>query len=138
MNEPDPAGPWIEVPIYTEMVPLWKMRTPKRMAFRAAPGGSHSRPSALHRLHRIADFLRFRYPQKLDFCRMTLAELTSMMDGILRLDRQKPDAYRPIVAIGHTKDLVDLDTIDRFLEYLSERRIKVTTFAGAYQRLSAA
>jgi hypothetical protein len=138
VNQPDPTGPWIEVPIYTKMVPLWKMRTAKRMAFRGAPGGSSSRPSPLHRLQRMADFLRVLYPLKLDFCRMTLAELISRMEGILRNGRRAPDAYRPIVAIGHTKDLVDLDTIDRFLEYLSERRIKVTTFAGAYQRLSAA
>ena len=138
VNDPDPAGACIEVPIYAEMVPLWKMRTTKRMAFRAAPGGSPSRPSAQHRLQRMTDFLRFRYPLKLDFCRMTLAELTSMMERILAQDRQAPDAYRPIVAIGHTKDLVDFETIDRFLEYLGQRRVKVTTFAGAYQRLSAA
>jgi hypothetical protein len=75
---------------------------------------------------------------KLDFCRMTIRELTSMMDGIIGRDREQPDIYRPIVAIGHTKDLVDLDTVERVLGYLNERKVKVTTFAAAYQRLSAA
>lgn len=138
VNEPDSSGAWVEVPIYTEMVPLWKMRTAKRMAFRHAPGGAPSRPNAVQRVRRMTDFLRVLYPLKLDFCRMTLDELTSMMNRIVRQDRQAPDAYRPIVAIGHTKDLVDLDTIERFLGYLREQQIKVTTFTEAYQRLSAA
>ena len=137
MNEPDPGGQWIEVPVYAEMVPLWKMRTSKRMAFNRRSGGGGTTQSTGRRLNRLRDFLRFRYPLKCDFCRMTLNELTSMMDGIIRQDRKDPDTLRPVVAIGHTKDLVDLDTVANFLSYLKANKIPVSTFADIYPRLES-
>jgi hypothetical protein len=130
VNEPDPAGTWIEIPIYTEMVPFWRMRTPKRMGFKGSFGISGQTPK--QKLNRALDFLRFRYPLKLDFCRMTLDELTSMMEGILRKDREEPEIYRPIVAIGHTKDLTDPQTVDAFLSFLQTKGIKVSTFEEVY------
>ncbi|HTZ56702.1 MAG TPA: hypothetical protein VMB49_01330, partial [Acidobacteriaceae bacterium] len=66
VNQPAADGSWMEVPIYAEMVPPWKMATGKRMGF----GGYGSvRSSARHKLERMLDFVRFRYPLKLDFCR---------------------------------------------------------------------
>jgi hypothetical protein len=87
-------------------------------------------------LKRAADFLRPRYPLKLDFCRMTLDELTSMMGRIIREDRETPDLFRPVVAIGHTKDLTDLQTVDSLLSFLHTNRIAVSTFDGVYAKLS--
>jgi hypothetical protein len=80
------------------------------------------------RLIRLSDFFRLRYPLKLDFCRMTLSELTSMMQKILWLDKEDPGQYRPIVAIGHTKDLVDFETVDGFLSFLMKNRVMISTF----------
>src|SRR5262245_54521266 len=72
VNEPDPAGPWTELPIYTEMVPFWRMLTARRVGLQMrGPGRSRAAP---RRLHRILDFLRPRYPLKLDVCRMGLRE----------------------------------------------------------------
>lgn len=133
VNEPDPSGPWIEVPIYTEMVPFWKMPTSKRMGFKNQFGIAGR--STKQKLIRSFDFLRFRYPRKLDFCRMTLGELTSMMDKIIREDREGPESFRPIVAIGHTKDLTDFDTTDSFLSYLKTNQIAVSTFTDIYPKL---
>ncbi len=31
VNQPQPSGAWVEVPIYTEMVPVWRMVTSKRV-----------------------------------------------------------------------------------------------------------
>lgn len=132
VTEPDRAGPWIEIPIYSEMVPFWRMLTAKRIGLQNR-GGFVGRKG--QRLKRVLDLLRFRYPLKFDFCRMTLNELTSMMGRVIREDRAEPTVYRPVVAIGHTKDLIDLQTVDSFLSFLQVNRIAVSTFEGIYPRL---
>jgi hypothetical protein len=134
VNQQDPTGSWIEVPIHTDMVPVWKMRTSKRMGFSNQFGGHGS--STRQKLTRAFDFLRFRYPRKLDFCRMTLDELTSIMLLIIRKDIEDPESYRPIVAIGHTKDLTDFDTVGGFLSFLEKKRIRISTFAEIYPELA--
>ena len=134
VNELDPMGKWIEVPIHVEMVPIWKMPTSKRLGFSGGHGTSTR--SAKQRLNRALDLLRFSYPRKLDFCRMTIDELTSTLKTILLEDREAPDVYRPIVAIGHTKDLTDLHTVDDFLSFLRSHQIAISTFETAHPRLS--
>lgn len=134
VNEPDPSGPCIEVPIHTEMVPLWRMPTSKRMGLKNTFGMASQ--SARQQLNRLRDFLRFRYPLKLDFCRMTLNEVTAMVEKVIRQDRQDPSLYRPIVAIGHTKDLTDPQTVDAFLSFLRAKEIVVSTFDTVYSKLA--
>jgi hypothetical protein len=129
---PDPDGPWIEVPIHTEMVPPWRMTTKKRLAFGNKFGFSSG---VRRRSNRIRDFLRLRYPLKLDFCRMTGEELRGMMGKLIREDRNSPEVYRPIVAIGHTKDLVDPNPVDQFLRFLRAHEIAVCTFDSVYRRV---
>lgn len=130
---PDAKGPWLEVPIHSEMVPFWKMATPKRMSLAGNVG--LSRGTTRQRINRALDFARPRYPQKLDFCRMTLSELTAMVDRVIRQDKKNPEVYRPLVAIGHTKDLVDFDTIEQFLQFLRTNDIAVRTFEAVYSKL---
>jgi hypothetical protein len=134
VNQPDPTGKWIEAPIYTDMVPLWKMSTSKRLGFTGGQGMATR--GTRQKLNRALDFLRFWYPRKLDFCRMTLSELTSTMERVAREDQETPDAYKPIVAIGHTKDLTDPQTIDAFLSFLHMNQIAVATFETAQPKLS--
>ena len=133
VNEPDPSGSMTELPIWVEMVPFWKMLTAKRMGFRNNLGRKSS--STTSRAGRLSDFLRMRYPLKLDFCRMTIEELTGMMERIISRDRRDPDTLRPVVAIGHTKDLHDLATVEQFLAYLEAKHIPVVTFRDVYPRL---
>jgi hypothetical protein len=135
VNHPDSRGPWIEVPIHTEMVPFWRMSTRKRRSFQNRLGAGDT--NTKRKLGRVLDFVRPLYPLKLDFCRMTLDELTSMMDRVIGLDRKDAGSYRPVVAIGHTKDLIDTDTVDSFLSFLGRNRIRVATFLDVYPRLSA-
>ena len=134
VNEADPRGAWIELPIYTEMVPFWRMATAKRLSFNNGNGTSGR--SASQKFNRALDLMRFRYPLKLDFCRMTLTELVSMMEKIIRDDQRQPDIYKPIVAIGHTKDLADTKTIDDFLSFLHTQHISVVTFESVYSKLA--
>lgn len=134
VNHADAAGPWIEVPIHTEMVPAWRMATSKRMAYKNQFGMNSQ--SAQQKLMRGLDFLRFKYPLKLDFCRMTFSEMLSMMEKVISRDREDPETYRPIISIGHTKDLTDFQTVDDFLCFLKRQAIPVTTFAGIYPKLA--
>lgn len=134
-NQPAPQGSWIEIPVYAEMVPFWNMATSKRMGFGGNVGMSGQ--STWRKLNRTRDFLRFRYPRKFDFCRMTLQELTSMLEKVIREDNKDPGSYRPLVAIGHTKDLTDFQTVDAFLSILHSRRVSITTLEGAYQKVLA-
>lgn len=135
VNTPNDQGPWLEIPIYTEMVPFWRMSTGKRLGMNSGMGIAGQ--SIVRKWNRVRDLARFRYPLKLDFCRMTLGELTSMVDNIIRSPREE-DNCLPIVAIGHTKDLVDFHTVDAFLAYLHERGITVSTFADVYPKLRRA
>ena len=130
VNVPEPAGPWLEIPVYTQMVPSWGMLTAKRVQMQRRGGSTAA--TTRERWNRGRDFLRFRYPLKFDFCRMTLDELTSMMRLVIQEDREDPSSLRPMVAIGHTKDLVDIGTVEAFLSFLRVNRINVSTFEDIY------
>lgn len=134
VNVPDSRGEMLEVPIYTKMVPFWKMITGKRVGMqRKGPGGEGY---SMGKLNRIRDFIRPCYPLKLDFCRMTIDELTSMIDEVIMEEQQTPDSFKPVVAIGHTKDLLDLETVDSFLSCLKRKGIAVSTFRDVYRKFS--
>jgi hypothetical protein len=135
VNDPDPTGTWLEVPIHTEMVPLWRMATSKRVASGNAFGGANRTLS--EKIDRLSDFMRVRYPLKLDFCRMNLRELVAMMKPVIEEERRAPASYRPIVSIGHSKDLVDMETVESFLAFLRSEGIPVVTFTHVCSRLSA-
>jgi len=131
-NVDDPRGVLLELPIYAQMVPFWKMATGKRIGLQQR--GSGGARSGKMRLHRLMDLLRFRYPLKLDFCRMTLEELTWMVDAVMDDDQQDPNSFKPLVAIGHTKDLLDTETVETFLAYLDQKKIPVSTFEQVYEK----
>ena len=137
VNVPDPHGSLLELPIYTQMVPFWKMLTTKRVNIqrKTAPAASTEKNhNGGRRLQRVMDFMRFQYPLKLDFCRMTIDELTRMVETVIKVDQQDPTSFRPIVAIGHTKDLVDFETVESFLSYLDRKGIAVSTFEEIYDK----
>jgi peptidoglycan/xylan/chitin deacetylase (PgdA/CDA1 family) len=132
---PDPVGELLEMPIYSQMVPFWRMLTRKRLRLQ------QRRPSVgakiTERVNRILDYLRFKYPLKFDFCRMNVDELTSTLDKIIEEDQANPTCLKPVIAIGHSKDLIDFETIECFLAYLTKRGISVSTFERIYPRCCA-
>jgi len=130
VNIPNQNGLLLEIPIYTLMVPFWEMATPKRVGLQQK--GFSVAQTGKAQLYRFLDFLRFSYPLKFDFCRMTINELTQMMEKIIKNDERDPTSFRPIVAIGHTKDLVDFETIEAFICYLVDKKIKFSTFEKIY------
>lgn len=125
VNVPDPNGALWEIPIHTRMVPFWQMLGGKRLKIHTKmhSGGDAPLPN------RWRDFVRFRYPRKLDFCRMTFQEMRNAIEGAIRDQRVRADEHCPIVAIGHSKDFVDSTAVRDFLRFLRERSIQVTTFA---------
>jgi len=61
--------------------------------------------------------------------------MDEMLKKIVALDQESPSILKPIVAIGHTKDLKDIDAVDYFLKNLNESGLKVTTFRSIYGKL---
>jgi hypothetical protein len=47
-----------------------------------------------------------------------------------------PERLKPLVAIGHTKDLDDFSTVEDFLSFLREEQIGISTFQQIYPKLS--
>ena len=136
INTPDTNGSLLEIPIYTRIVPFWKMATRKRIGMRQkGPASTHI---LKHRLYRLQDMARFWHPMKLDFCRMTINELTHMVDTVIKEDEQDPTSFKPLVTIGHTKDLIDFETVESILSYLDQKGIKVSTFGEVYNKCAAA
>ena len=129
---PDPTGLMFEIPIYTTIVPFWAMITSKRLDLQHK--GASTAKTLGARLTRFADFLRPKQPLKFDFCRMTLNELVKMVEKVVKEDTRSPEQLKPMVAIGHTKDLVDFTTIDAFVSYLGKAEIKISTFQSIYSR----
>jgi len=125
VNVPDPHGALLEIPIHTQMVPFWRMLGGKRLKLHSKTRKS-SEGSPLPRNWR--DFVRLRYPRKLDFCRMTFAEMREAITGVLQEEQGRKECS-PIVAIGHSKDFVDPDAVRIFLAFLQERDVAVTTFS---------
>ncbi len=132
VDVPDPDGSLLELPIHTQMVPFWQMLTTKRVGLQRK--GPSAVQSGKEKLYRLLDFLRFWQPLKFDFCRMTIQELTQMVEKVIREDQKNLTMFRPIVAIGHTKDLIDFETVESFLSYLGKKEIKVSTFEEVYDK----
>jgi hypothetical protein len=133
VNVPDSRGVLLEIPTFTKMVPIWKIFTPKRIGLQQKRPAKAQPPQKW--LARLRDFLRFRHPMKLDFCRLTAAEMIRMFDQEREKDRRNPGIFRPIVAIGHTKDLVDYAALEFFLSYLHKNQVQVSTFDNIFRRL---
>jgi catechol 2,3-dioxygenase-like lactoylglutathione lyase family enzyme len=127
VNAPDPDGILWEMPIHTQMVPFWQMLGRKRLKLhKKVPNTGNGTPLP----GRWRNFLRFRYPRKLDFCRMTFEEMRESLEGATG---KGPAQSGPVVAIGHSKDFVDSDAVRRFLDFLRRREIAVTTFARLFR-----
>ena len=130
VNVPDPHGALWEIPIHTQLVPIWQMLRRKRLKLQSKTRGA-SKGSPLR--HDWRDFLRFRYPRKLDFCRMTFEEMRDAVDRVLEEKQVQLGESTPIVAIGHSKDFVDPEAVRRFLAFLRDQSVAVTTFGRLFR-----
>jgi len=129
----DNEGRMVEIPIYTKMVPLWEMITSKRLEIdkKEKTSGEAGKKG----LAKLKNYSSLTYPKKLDFCRMTKTEVGRMLKEITAVDEKSPSVLKPVVAIGHTKDLKDIDAVDYFLSVLNQFGLKVTTLRSIYGKL---
>jgi hypothetical protein len=134
--KPDPKSGLYEVPIHSVMVPFWRMQVAKRLAYGNAFGATARTLGGATK--RMRDFLRFRHPLKLDFTRLTSAQMIATLSEVLVSDRKEPNKLRPIVAIGHSKDLSDYKAVDEFLTFLRENGITISTFKDVHSKLTCA
>lgn len=125
VNEIDQNGNIIEVPIYSCMVPIWKMYSKKREKIHQQLKRVNFRKK---RFTFLMDRLRFFYPRKFDFSKMTYIELKEVVDHLIDLEKKTPTVIKPIVLIGHSKNLSDFQSLKKFLEYVYINNITVTTF----------
>ena len=133
VNVASPKGKLIEIPTYVAMKPIWKLFSTKRMGLQQkSSAGTRSNRDTIFRLF---DFFRFQYPLKLDFCRMRTNELIHMLDEEMQKDQKDPSVYRPIVAIGHTKDLKDLRAVDALLSYIKKSGLAISGFSDVHSKV---
>jgi len=130
---PDSRGRLLELPIHTQMVPVWKAFTSRRVALQKR--NSSSAQTGKKILSRLMDFLHFRYPLKLDLGQMTIEEVIRAVDRVIREDLKDPTSFRPIVAITHTKDPIDYENVDYLLSYMERNHIGISTFSDIYRRI---
>lgn len=135
VTRPDPSGNLLEIPIYTRMVPVWRLLTRKRVGLQQA--GTSKAQAGRKALGRLTDLLRFRYPLKFDLGQMTEEELDATMDRLLDEDGRDPSRFRPVVAIMHTKDPIDLRAVSGLLARLGRCGVPVSTFAAIESRVRA-
>ena len=124
-----------EIPIFTRKVFITSMLTPKRIALLKESEKPEEKISAdgtlTDKIRRKISKFKLFYPKKFDFCRMTFKELKSYIDYAIKKCADSQDLI-PVVSIGHSKDFLNDDAIDRFFEYISsqyENRFLYTTFA---------
>lgn len=130
---PDPEGKILEIPLYTKMIPVWKFIYGKRLSLEIS---SAPQESLLNKIKlRFKDFIRWKVPLKLDFCRLSYEELADITNEIIKTDRDNPNEYRPIVLIGHTKDNPDKFIIDKYLTFLKNNGLRITTFRSVYEQI---
>lgn len=127
--QPDPKGMLLEIPTYTKMAFLWQLIDNKRINLQKKASVYDSKDTKLKRLR---DYMRLKYPLKLDFCRLPFEKLKFIFETVLLEDQINSTSFKPIVAIGHTKDLADLKTVEQFLCYLREKNIPISTFRDVY------
>lgn len=125
VNRADPRGAMVEVPIFARMVFPWEMANKKRLGLQRK--GASAPGNVKDKLWRLWDLARLRYPLKFDFCRMTFAEMESILNFAESQSANRGDGFLPLVAIGHSKDLIDFDDIQSFLTLLQDRQIPVCT-----------
>jgi hypothetical protein len=65
---------------------------------------------------------------------MTIGELTHTFENASRESLRSGGQLKPVVAIGHTKELVDFEAIEAFLGYMGKKGIRVSTFQDVYGR----
>jgi hypothetical protein len=133
----------LELPIYADLVPCFRLFTLRRLrlAFSVlredmrisaatARGGCQLRSSVRSKLKQLYAYRA----RKLDFCKMTTREMMDVVDRVLRqADTRTDQSPVPIVMIGHSKEFSSGRHLSRFLRLLAAQfgaKLRFSTYRG--------
>lgn len=140
VNKHQNDGLLLEVPIYTEQVPFWKMISrfvKKEPQSNKEDVQSEQQFKIMRTWARFGDFFRIKYPRKLDYCFMSLDEILTSLKKLILLDKKTFRDYKPIVLVGHTKNLKDFKKVERILEFIKKSNLRVVTFKHILPKITA-
>lgn len=140
VNKHQDDGLLLEVPIYTELVPFWKMISrfvKKESQINKEDVQSEQQFKIIRPWARFGDFFRIKYPRKLDYCFMSLDEILISLEKLILLDEKTFWDYKPIVFVGHTKNLRDFKKVEKILAFIKNSNLRIVTFKQILPRISA-
>ncbi|MCE1189605.1 MAG: hypothetical protein LWX56_10750 [Ignavibacteria bacterium] len=135
---PEHNGIMIEMPIYTEKKAIWKLLKAKRITtFKKMNEAKKEGDEKIKqgKIQGYLDKMRLFYPTKLDFCKMDLEEMQEMTGRLIKLDNKTPNTIKPIVLIGHSKNLFDHETLEKYIKYLLHEKQIICTFREIYKEI---
>jgi peptidoglycan/xylan/chitin deacetylase (PgdA/CDA1 family) len=140
VNLPQYDGVVWEIPIFTEMVPVWRMfrrliKNYKNQTYQKTE--DYKDRSAKKKMRPIADYFRIRYPRKIDYCFLDSREIIGIIKKLIMIDQKNRDEYKPIVLIGHSKNLVFLERVEAILEFVKQNDLKIVTFKEALKKIDS-
>lgn len=124
----DPQGELFEIPISTMKVPGWRLffsKLSRRLSRRSgvrAPQAAGYYP-AMCGPSLAGEVSRHLSPQPVmfDYCTLTAGEMEAFVTRAVAED--KSGTIRPLVAIGHPKNLAAIDELEIFMDVCSERYV---------------
>lgn len=131
INQEEEGGLLLEIPIYTKHVWIWKLV--HHRGFYSGWSSQIRRRCVIKRS--MCDYIRLRYPRKLDFSKMKCAELSGTIRMAIKEAKHSGCEWVPIVGIGHAKDGFDLSGLSAFLKYLDGMDIETVTLSEAAKRI---
>ncbi|MGC8893093.1 MAG: hypothetical protein ACP5P6_10920 [Candidatus Saccharicenans sp.] len=140
INKPHEEGLLWEVPIYTELVPFWKMLSRflgNPIIKEGETAVKERRQKIMQKWNRMGDYFRLKYPRKLDYCFMNLHEILASLDKLILLDKKTESEYKPIVLVGHSKNLLDFKKVERIVQFIKQRDLKIVTFSQVLTKISS-
>ena len=135
---PQINGSLVEIPIYSEMKPiwcLWKKSKNKVYAGVMKKNNTFRFQNIMDLLNSFKNYFRIFYPFKFDFTKMPFVEMKNMLDNIIKNNKNTSKSV-PIVIIGHTKNLPAYEEIEKLLIYIKQQNISVTTFKDIITKLN--
>jgi len=133
VNIPDPDGILYEFPIYSKMSFILKSFNRKKINI-SLKRPNFNKKTKLSTLYNSLKTFRLYNPTKLDFCKLTFKEMINMLKREIELDKKDYNTLRPIVFIGHSKNLFDVNTIKLTLDYLMNNNIQIGTFQNYFNK----
>lgn len=122
-----------EYPIFCQEVFITSMLTMRRLKlqYRLRKDSRRTTTQGEEQLGtgKSATGVRWRFPKKFDFCRLSFREMKSFVDKANRRALAMGNTNLPVVAIGHSTEYLHDGELERFLEYLSANQgLDSTTF----------